>query len=37
MTRVEEAEAEKFMRVAVAKAQDAQFVKRTAARREMGH
>ena len=37
MTRVEEAEADKFMRVAVAKAQDAQFVKRTAARREMGH
>ena len=37
MTRVEEAEADKFMRAAVAKAQDAQFVKRTAARREMGH
>ena len=37
MTRVEEAEADKFMRVAVAKAQDAQFVKRPAARREMGH
>lgn len=37
MTRVEEAEADKFMRAAVAKAQDAQFVKRPAARREMGH
>ena len=37
MTRVEEAEADKFMRAAVAKAQDAQFVKRPAARREMAH
>lgn len=35
--RVKEAESDQFMRTAIAKAQDAQFVKRTASRRELGH
>lgn len=35
--RVKEAESDQFMRAAIAKAQDAQFVKRTASRRELGH
>ena len=37
ITRVKDAEADHFMRAAVAKAQDAQFVKRTQARRELGN
>ena len=37
LERVAEAKEDKFMQAAVAKAQDAQFVKRTKARREMGH
>lgn len=36
LERIKEAKADKFMRASVAKAQDAQFVKRTAARRELG-
>jgi L-lactate dehydrogenase complex protein LldF len=35
--RVKEAEADNFMRASVAKSQDAQFDKRTAARRELGN
>ena len=37
LERVEEAKQDHFMQAAVAKAQDAQFIKRTQARREMGH
>lgn len=37
ITRVKEDEADHFMRAAVAKAQDAQFIKRTQARRELGN
>lgn len=36
-TRVKQAKQDKFMQAAVAKAQDAQFDKRTAAREELGH
>lgn len=35
--RIKDAEADKFMRASVAKAQDAQFQKRTEARRQLGH
>ncbi|WP_283588351.1 LutB/LldF family L-lactate oxidation iron-sulfur protein [Limosilactobacillus viscerum] len=35
--RIIDAESDKFMRAAVAKAQDAQFIKRTASRRELGN
>lgn len=35
--RIKDAEADKFMRASVAKAQDSQFQKRTEARRQLGH
>ncbi len=37
LERIADAKSDKFMQAAVAKAQDAQFIKRTKARREMGH
>ncbi len=37
LTRLKESEQDKFMQKAVAKAQDAQWDKRTAARNELGH
>ncbi|WP_278746364.1 LUD domain-containing protein, partial [Ligilactobacillus agilis] len=37
LERIADAKSDKFMQAAVAKAQDAQFIKRTKARREMGN
>ncbi|KRM25773.1 hypothetical protein FC91_GL000492 [Schleiferilactobacillus harbinensis DSM 16991] len=37
LTRVKESEQDKFMQKSVAKAQDAQWDKREAARKELGH
>ena len=37
LERIEDAKSDHFMQAAVAKAQDAQFIKRTKARREMGN
>ena len=37
LERIEDAKSDHFMQAAVSKAQDAQFIKRTKARREMGN